>query len=66
MTIHTKCYTVVKAYVHVFMAYLKAINQEFQRPIVSFVNFVNSLTMAISGYLAKILLPVVGNTDYTV
>ena len=36
------------------------------RPIVSFANFVNSLTMAISGYLAKILLPVVGNTDYTV
>ena len=36
------------------------------RPIVSFVNFVNSPTMAISGYLAKILLPVVGNTDYTV
>ena len=33
------------------------------RPIVS---FVNSPTYAISGYLARILLPVVGNTDYTV
>ena len=33
------------------------------RPIVS---FVNSLTYAISGYLARILSPVVGNTDYTV
>ena len=33
------------------------------RPIVS---FVNSPTCAISGYLAKILSPVVGNTDYTV
>ena len=33
------------------------------RPIVS---FVNSLTCAISGYLARILSPVVGNTDYTV
>ena len=33
------------------------------RPIVS---FVNSPTYAISGYLARILSPVVGNTDYTV
>ena len=33
------------------------------RPIVS---FVNSPTSAISGYLARILSPVVGNTDYTV
>ena len=33
------------------------------RPIVSFVSF---STYAISGYLARILLPVVGNTDYTV
>ena len=33
------------------------------RPIVS---FVSSPTYAISGYLARILLPVVGNTDYTV
>ena len=33
------------------------------RPIVS---FVNSPTYAISGYLAKILSPVFGNTDYTV
>ena len=33
------------------------------RPIVS---FVNSATYAISGYLARILSPVVGNTDYTV
>ena len=33
------------------------------RPIVS---FVNSLTYAISGYLARILSPVVGNTNYTV
>ena len=33
------------------------------RPIVS---FVNSPTYAISGYLARILTPVVGNTDYTV
>ena len=33
------------------------------RPIVS---FVNSPTSAISGYLAKILSPVVGNTDYSV
>ena len=32
------------------------------RPIVS---FVNSPTYAISGYLARILSPVVGNTDYT-
>ena len=29
VTIHTKCYTVVTAYVHVFMAYLKFINREF-------------------------------------
>ena len=33
------------------------------RPIVS---FVNSPTYAISGYLARILSPVVGNTDYTI
>ena len=33
------------------------------RPIVS---FVNSPTYAISGYLARILSPVFGNTDYTV
>ena len=33
------------------------------RPIVS---FVNSPTYAISAYLARILSPVVGNTDYTV
>ena len=33
------------------------------RPIVS---FVNSPTYAISGYLARILSPVVGNTDYSV
>ncbi|CAH3031867.1 unnamed protein product, partial [Pocillopora meandrina] len=33
------------------------------RPIVS---FVNSPTYAISGYLARILSPVAGNTDYTV
>lgn len=33
------------------------------RPIVS---FVNSPTYAVSSYLAKILSPVVGNTDYTV
>ena len=33
------------------------------RPIVS---FVNSPTYAISGFLARILSPVVGNTDYTV
>ena len=33
------------------------------RPIAS---FVNSPTYAISGYLARILSPVVGNTDYTV
>ena len=33
------------------------------RPIVS---FVNSSTYAISGYLARILSPVVGNTDYSV
>ena len=33
------------------------------RPIVS---FVNSLTYAISGYLTRILSPVVGNTDFTV
>ena len=33
------------------------------RPIVS---LVNSPTYAISGYLARILSPVVGNTDYTV
>ena len=33
------------------------------RPIVS---FVNSPTYAISGYLARILSPVIGNTDYTV
>ena len=33
------------------------------RPIVS---FVNSPTYAISGYLARILSPAVGNTDYTV
>ena len=33
------------------------------RPIVS---FVSSPTYAISGYLARILLPVVENTDYTV
>ena len=33
------------------------------RPIVT---FVNSPTYAISGYLARILSPVVGNTDYTV
>ena len=32
------------------------------RPIVS---FGNSPTYAISGYLARILSPVVGNTDYT-
>ena len=32
------------------------------RPIVS---FVNSPTHAISGYLSRILSPVVGNTDYT-
>ena len=64
MTLRTKCYTVVTAYVHVFMAYLKFINREFpMRPIVS---FVNSPTYAISGYLARILSPVVGNTDYTV
>ena len=31
-----------------------------------FVSFVNSLTYAISGYLARILSLVVGNTDYTV
>ena len=30
------------------------------------VSFVNSPTYAISGYLARILSPVVGNTDYTV
>ena len=33
------------------------------RPIVS---FVNSPTYAISGYLARILSPIVGNTDYSV
>ena len=33
------------------------------RPIVS---FGNSPTYAISGYLTRILSPVVGNTDYTV
>ena len=33
------------------------------RPIVT---FVSSPTYAIYGYLARILLPVVGNTDYTV
>ena len=33
------------------------------RPIVP---FVNSPTYAISGYLARILSPIVGNTDYTV
>ncbi|CAH3122864.1 unnamed protein product, partial [Pocillopora meandrina] len=30
------------------------------------ISFVNSPTYAISGYLARILSPVVGNTDYTV
>ena len=29
------------------------------------VSFVNTPTYAISGYLAKILSPVFGNTDYT-
>ena len=29
VTLRTKCYTVVTAYVHVFMAYLKLINREF-------------------------------------
>ena len=29
VTIRTQCYTVVTAYVHVFMAYLKFINREF-------------------------------------
>ena len=33
------------------------------RPIVS---FVNSPTHAISGYLARIVSPIVGNTDYSV
>ena len=29
MTLRTKCYTVVTAYVHVFMAYLQFTNREF-------------------------------------
>ena len=29
MTVRKKCYTATKAYVHVFMAYLKFINREF-------------------------------------
>ena len=53
MTLRTKCYTVPK--IHKPGIPL--------RPIVS---FVNSPTYAISGYLARILSPVVGNTDYTV
>ena len=48
MTIRTKCYTVVMAYVHVLISL---------RPIVS---FVNSPTYAISGYLARILSPLLG------
>ena len=35
-------------------------------PLRSIVSFVNSPTYAVSSYLAKILSPVVGNTDYTV
>ena len=35
-------------------------------PLRRIVSFVNSPTYAISGYLARILSPVVGNTDYTV
>ena len=53
MTLRTKCYTVPK--IHKPGIPL--------RPIVS---FVNSPTDAISGYLARILSPVVGNTDYKV
>ena len=53
MTLRTKCYTVPK--IHKPGIPL--------RPIVS---FVNSPTYAISGYLARILSPVVGNTDYKV
>ena len=53
MTLRTKCYTVPK--IHKPGIPL--------RPIVS---FVNSPTYAISGYLVRILSPVVGNTDYTV
>ena len=34
-------------------------------PLRLIVSFVNSPTYAISGYLARILSPVVGNTDYT-
>ena len=53
MTLRTKCYTVPK--IHKPGIPL--------RPIVS---FVNSPTDAISGYLARILSPVVGNTDCNV
>ena len=64
VTVRKKCYTATKAYVHVFMAYLKIHRPGIPlRPIAS---FVSSPTYAISGYLARILLPVVGNTDYTV
>ena len=35
-------------------------------PLRSIVSFVNSPTYAISGYLARILSPVIGNTDYTI
>ena len=53
MTLRTKCYTVPKIH-------------KPGIPFRSIVSFVNSPTDAISGYLARILSPVVGNTDYTV
>ena len=64
MTLRIKCYTVVTAYVHVFYGLPKIHKPGIPlRPIVS---FVNSPTYAISGYLARILSPVIGHTDYTV
>ena len=56
VTIRTKCYTVVTAYIHAFMVYQKIPKPGIPlRPIVS---FVNSPTYAISGYPARILSPV--------
>ena len=53
MTLRTKCYTVPKIH-------------KPGIPFRSIVSFVNSPTDAISGYLARILSPVFGNTDYNV
>ena len=56
-------YTAVIDYLRVSMVYRKSINEIPLRPIVS---FVNSPTYGVSNFLAKILSPVVGNSENTV